>query len=373
MPLPHGPTFRTRGSHLLPPRQWTTWVLLIHYCPRRGLLGPRPPPLLPSYLSPPPTGRGFSPASTCVELNPGPTSGPATSPNIGYWATVFLANWALTPYFELDEDGPPDTGPDGGSQPQALRSWMYAVCGCCQSWIPLRPWGLRPLFHHVSTCAQLHAATGGGAQLSTCGDVELNPGPRSGPLLPFAAHHVPRTGPGHSLLSCGDVEANPGPPTPDTADGAPSQQSPLVRVGPLLCHQPPADWQDRASQDMAVDDPEPPSSSSSSPAPQPPTAFPLFTCPLQCGKGPWQTRGPLVSHVNRFHLPCLEYLSPLQPWLDSGCLRFCPVCRLIVTSRRPCHTCGWQPDPISPELPVSSGLPAADETLWLSVLTRPLP
>ena len=113
----------------------------------------------------------------------------------------------------MDEDGPPDAGPDGAPS-GPLHSWIYAVC-CCGDWIGLRPFGLRPLLQHVAACAALHSRTGRGDELSSCGDVETNPGPLTSPSA--AAVKLPSTGFSHltargsNLLSCGDVEPNPGP------------------------------------------------------------------------------------------------------------------------------------------------------------------
>ena len=83
------------------------------------------PDIIPPVEDILPMGRGFSLISTGIEQNPGPY-GPAAG-NIGYWATLFLTRWQLTHFVHLEDDGPPDSGPDGGHV-APLRIWTHAVC-----------------------------------------------------------------------------------------------------------------------------------------------------------------------------------------------------------------------------------------------------
>ena len=221
--VPDGPTYLSKTGALLPQRHWPTWVLYIKHLPGspHSLLPPPPIPAsafsvfckityptktscAPSSGQPysqkptkkvtylntgttkpaphPATGRGESLLSCGVESNPGPDPGRASS-SLSWSVISLLQRWALTPFFDLWVEPGPDEGPSGSSRTWG-NTWVYVTCLTCQTELDLRPQGMRPLIRHISTCAQLHHATGRGSGLLTSGDVEANPGPPNKPYGP---------------------------------------------------------------------------------------------------------------------------------------------------------------------------------------------
>ena len=258
-------------------------------------------------------GRGGD-VLTCgdVEANPGPAQ-PAPCATRLLWVTIdqLLTALHLHNWFRAEEQYPPDRGPSGEPHhPQTM--YTLVTCEACSAAIYSHPHNLRPLVAHIRECHLLHTATGRGAALLTCGDIEGNPGPSPGWVssftftVPFHALHSVASAPnftschqydqiytatnhrhgrGRDLLSCGDIESNPGPPKGDPTT---------------------MDVEDTHSgTPEAVSDTQMAEPSQSSPC----ETCPRFHCPLQCGHPSWATRASVVNHVAHVHLPSLEDIS----------------------------------------------------------------
>ena len=213
--FPPGPTFLHEGRHLMPAPKWEVHALYINYpgmghsniahLLRSPLSGGAPAPghkgkhprhtailavltgeWLEADMEPPKTGRGECPLSTNIETNPGPPwdNMPGRATNcLAYFVYAFIQRWNLADFITHEDFFPPEPGPSGEAPVTFFNMWQECTC-ICQSTLVLSPQqGIRVLIRHVTTCATLHAATGRGAELATCGDVELNPGP-SGPSGP---------------------------------------------------------------------------------------------------------------------------------------------------------------------------------------------
>ena len=77
---------------------------------------------------------------------------------------------------------PPFPGPSSPTPPRPCVKWVEVTC-TCGTVVHLRAQEVLPLARHVASCARLHARTGRGDALTTCGDVEENPGPSSNESL----------------------------------------------------------------------------------------------------------------------------------------------------------------------------------------------
>ena len=213
--FPPGPTFLHEGRYLMPAPKWEVHALYINYpgmgpsntvhhlrspmsggrpIPKEGHKHPRHQAVVAILAGatmevedkPPKTGRGECPLSTNIESNPGPPwdNMPARATNcLAYFVHTFIQRWNLAEFITHEDFFPPDPGPSGETPSSYFNMWQECTC-VCQCTLLLAPQqGIRLLIRHVTICATLHAATGRGATLSTCGDVELNPGP-SGPSGP---------------------------------------------------------------------------------------------------------------------------------------------------------------------------------------------
>ena len=124
-----------------------------------------------------------------VESNPGPSGARSETRMEFEWHLKVRAEEVLElhhigPYFDVLMDIGPPEGPSGtSSTPSRLRVSARCVCGHV---VWLR-WGrVSELLHHVRLCQTLHAHSGRGEELRTCGDIEQNPGPE--PQEEFSTH-----------------------------------------------------------------------------------------------------------------------------------------------------------------------------------------
>ena len=233
--FPPGRIFLRQGSDLMPPPKWDVHALYINYpglrplkhalqSPLSGgtpLPSPRatqlrfqgnltalsgtatgnhngspkrkleeattPPSSVSSQTTPPKTGRGACLLSTNIEANPGPVHEPRPARDtncLDYYLHAFLDRWSLLPFISFEDFFPPDPGPAGGKFHLEFKMWQECTCVCGDTILVSPSHGIRSLVLHIACCVTLHTATGRGAALATCGDVELNPGPQAGPSGP---------------------------------------------------------------------------------------------------------------------------------------------------------------------------------------------
>ena len=125
--------------------------------------------------------------------------------------------------------------------------------------------------------------------------------------------------------------------------------------------------------------PPPPPADAAEPAPLVvrPSEAVSFSCPFDCGRGPWQDRGRCVNHVLKNHLVNLADWEPLTQWAESVYRWICHRCHLLNPRGRPCSGCAARQfgKPVRPlEGPCPVGREdVLDPSTWHSILENSQP